>query len=171
MANFEVCIRFRSPHTSRTDFPHQQLVLPSPSPIPHVVDAPPEFLEANIGYVASWSEVEGQSNSCPRRKEDPKAKKSSSSFCAIVAPRQRRDPPLIDVPDLSGVLPLFSLSPPLPVFFTPLPPVFSAPPLSPLCGLGARDVPSLPAVEAKFPPQHVFSPTQPCKTRHQSQKG
>ena len=171
MANFKVYIRFRSPHTSRTDFPHQQLVLPSPSPIPHVTDAPPEFLETNIRYVASWSEVEGQSNSCPCWKEDSKAKKSSSSFCAIVVPWQRRDPPLIDVPDLSGVLPLFSLSPPLLVFFAPLPPIFFAPPLLPLCGLGARDIPSLPAIEAKFPPQHVFSPTQPRKTRHRSQKG
>jgi len=79
-------------------------------PTPHVIDTPPEFLEANIGYIASWSEAEGRSNSCPRQKEDLKAKKSSSSFCAVVVPWQRRDLPLIDVPDLSGVLSLFSVS-------------------------------------------------------------
>ena len=110
-------------------------------PTPHVVDEPPEFLEANIRYVAFWSEAEGRSNSCPRRKEDSKAKKSSSSFCAVVVPRRRRDLPLIDVPDLSGILPLFSMSlslllsstllPP-PLAFSVLPPVaFSLPP-SPL---------------------------------------
>ena len=137
MANFEVCIRFRSPHTSRTDFPHQQLVLLSPSLTSHVIDAPLEFLKANIGYVASWSEAEGRSNSCPRWKEDSKAKKFLSSFCTIVVPRRRHNPPLINVLDLSGILPLFSLFPPLPVFFTPLPPIFSTPPFLPLCGLGA----------------------------------
>ena len=92
------------------------------------------------------------------------AEKSSSNSCAVVVPQQRCGPPLNIWPDLSGDL-LFS------AMSLSLPPVFSVLPFSPLCGLGARSVSSLPAVEAGFLPQHVFSPTQPCKTRHWSQKG
>ena len=142
MANFKEYRVFRSPRTSRTDFLHQQLVLPSPLPTPHVIDMPPEFLEANVGYIASWSEVEGRSSSCPRRKEDSKAKKSWSSFCTIVVPRRRHDPPLINVPDLSGALSLFSVSLPLLLSSAPLPPPLASsvlPPVAfscfPLCPL------------------------------------
>jgi len=90
-------------------------------PTPHVVDEPPEFLEANIGYVASWLEAEGRSSSCPRRKENWKAKKSLSSFCAIVVLWRRRGPPQYDEPDLFGVLPSFSMPLPPPVVFSLLP--------------------------------------------------
>ena len=71
----------------------------------------------------------------------------------------------------TGILLLSAVSLPLPVFCTPPPLVFSAPPFLPLCGLDTQSVPSLPAVKAGFPPQHVFSPNQPRKTRHWSQKG
>jgi len=90
-------------------------------PTPHVVDEPPEFLEANIRYVASWLEAEGRSSSCPRRKENWKAKKSLSSFCAIVVLWRRRGPPQYDEPDLFGVLPSFSMPLPPPVVFSLLP--------------------------------------------------
>jgi len=53
MANFEEYRVFQSLHTACMDFLYQQLILPSPLPTPHVVDVPLEFLEANIGYVAS----------------------------------------------------------------------------------------------------------------------
>jgi len=99
-------------------------------PTPHVVDAPPEFLEANIGYIASWSEVEDRSNSGSRRKEDSKAKKSLFSFCTVVVPWRQHNLPLIDMPDLSGVLPLFSVSLSLLLSFALRPPplTFSVPP-------------------------------------------
>jgi len=35
------------------DFLYPQLILPSPLPTPHAVDEPPEFLKANIEYIAS----------------------------------------------------------------------------------------------------------------------
>ena len=115
---------------------------------------------AGIERIASWSEVEGQLSSSSHQKEEMKAaERSSSNSCTIVVPWQRRDPPLNVWPDLSGDLLLSAVSLSLSVFCTPLPPVFSAPPLLPLCRLDAQSVPSLPAVKAKFPPQHVFSPT------------
>jgi len=162
MANFEVYRVFQSLRTFCTDILHQQLILPSPLPTSHVVDEPLEFFEANIEYVASWSEAEGRSNSCPHWKEDLKAKKSSSNFCTVVVPRQQCDPSLIDEPDLSGVLPLFYVSLPLllssmllpfplvfavpsPVFFS-LPPsplfLFSAPPVGALLPPGILPLPS-----------------------------
>ena len=138
----------------------------------HVVGEPPEFLVAGIKRVASWSEVEGRLSSSPCQKEEMRvAERSSTNFCAVVVPWQRRNPPLSIWPDLSGDLLLSATSLSLPVFCAPLPPVFSALPFSPLCGLGARGIPSLPAVEAGVPPQHIFSPTQPRKTHHRSQKG
>ena len=96
------------------------------------------------------------------------AERSSSNSCAIVVPQQRCGPPLNVWPNLSGDLLLSAVSPPLPVFFMPL---FSALPFSPLCGLGTQGIPFLPAIEAGFLPQHIFLPTQPCKTHHWSQRG
>jgi len=122
-------------------------------PTPRVVDEPPEFLVASIERVASWSEAEGQLSSSPRQKEEKRAaEKSLSNSCAVVVSQQQHDLPLSVWPDLTGDLLLSAVSLPLPVFCTPLSPVFSAPPLSPLCGLGAQDVPSFPTVEAKFLP-------------------
>ena len=157
---FGECTRFRSPCTSHTDFPHQRLTSPFLLPTPRVVGEPPEFLVASIERVASWSEVEGRLSSSPRQKEKKRgAERSSSNSCAVVVPQQRRDLPLNVWPDLSGDLLLSAMSLPLPVFCTPLPPVFSALPLSPLCRLGTQGVPSLLAVKAGFSPQHVFLPT------------
>ena len=171
MARFGEYIKFRSLRTSHIDFPHQRLMSPFLLPTPRVVGKPPEFLVASIERVASWSEAEGRLSSSSRRKEEMRAaERSSSNSCAVVVPRQQHDPPLNVWLDLSGVFLLSTVSLPLPVFCTPLPPVFSALPFSPLCRLGARGVSSLPAVKAGFLPQHVFSPTQPRKTRHQSQK-
>ena len=146
----------------------------SPFPLPTlcVVGEPPEFLVVGIEHIASWSEAEGRLSSSPHRKEEMRAaERSSSNFCAVVVPQQRRDPSLNVWPDLSGDLLLSTLSPPLSVFFTLLPPVFSALLLLPLCGLGAQGVPFLPAIKAGFSPQHVFLLTQPRKTRHRSQRG
>ena len=172
MAKFEGYTRFRSPHTSHIDFLHQRLAFPFLLPTPHVVDKPPEFLVASIERVAPRSEAGGQLSSSPHQKEEKRAaERSSSNSCAVVVPQQRRDPPLNVWLDLAGNLLLSAVSLPLPVFCAPLPPIFSTPPLSPLCRLGARGVPSLPAIEAKFPPQYVVLPTQPHKTRHRSQKG
>ena len=112
----------------------------SPFPLPTlcVVGEPPEFLVVGIEHIASWSEAEGRLSSSPHRKEEMRAaEKSSSNSCTIVVPRQRCSPPLSIWPDLSGDLLLSTVTLPFPVFFTPLPPVFSAPPFSPLCGLGA----------------------------------
>jgi len=64
-ANFEVCIRFRSPHTSHTDFLHQRLKFPFLLPTPHAVSEPSEFLVAGIEHIASWSEAEGRLGSFP----------------------------------------------------------------------------------------------------------
>jgi len=141
-------------------------------PTLRIVGEPPEFLVAGIEHIASWLKVEGQLSSSPRQKEEMRAaEKSSSNSCAVVVSRQQRSPPLNVEPDLSGDLLLSVVPLPFPVFCIPLPSVFSALPFSPLCGLSAQGVSSLPAVEAGFPPQHVFSPTQPHKTRHRSQKG
>ena len=166
------------------DFPHQQLTSPFLLPTLHVVDEPLEFLVAGIEHVTSWSEMEGQLSSSPRWKEEMRAaEKSSTNSCAVVVPWQRHSPPLNIEPNLSCDLLLFASSPPLLVFFAPLSPVFSAPPFLPLspvfsalpflplCELNARGIPFLPAVEAGLSPQHVFLPTQPCKTRHRSQRG
>jgi len=60
MATFEEYIRFRSPYTSHTDFPHQQLMSSFLLPTPRIIDGPLEFLSAGIKHVASWSEAEGQ---------------------------------------------------------------------------------------------------------------
>jgi len=87
------------------------------------------------------------------------AEKSSFNSCTVVVAQQRHSLPLNVWPDLSGDLLLSAVSLPLPVFCAPLSPVFFAPLFSPLCRLGARGIPSLPTVEARFPPQHVFSPT------------
>ena len=59
MANFEKCTGFRSLYISHTDFLHQQLMFPFLLPTPHVIGEPPEFLVADIGHVASWSEAKG----------------------------------------------------------------------------------------------------------------
>ena len=55
------------------------------------------------------------------------AEKSSSNFCAVIVPQWRRDPPLDGEPDPSGISLLSTVPLFLPVFFTLLPPIFSAP--------------------------------------------
>ena len=54
------CKVSRSPRISPMDCPHQQQMLPSLLPTPHVVDGPPEFLSEGNEHVASWSEVKGR---------------------------------------------------------------------------------------------------------------
>ena len=136
-ARFGEYTRFRSLHTSHTDFSHQQLTSPFLLPTLRVIGKPLEFLVADNKHVVSWSEAEGQLSSSPRQKEEMRvAEKSSSNSCAIVVPWQRRGLPLNVWPDLSGNLLLSTMSLPLPVFFAPLPLVFSVLPFSPLCRLG-----------------------------------
>jgi len=53
MARFGEYTRFRSPCTSHTDFPHQQLMFPFLLPTLHIVGEPLEFLVVDIEYVAS----------------------------------------------------------------------------------------------------------------------
>jgi len=65
-ADFEEYRVFRNPRIFRMDSLHQQLILPFPWPPPHVVDGPPEFLEADTGHIASWSEADSQEDSSPR---------------------------------------------------------------------------------------------------------
>ena len=162
-ANFEVCIRFRSLHTSHTDFLHQWLTFPFLLLTPHVISEPPEFLVASIRHVASWLKIEGQLGSFPHQKEElwEVEKFWSNSYDVVFQQRQcnlLRD----DGPVSSGILLSYSM---------PLPPIISILLFLPLFGLGAQGVPFLSAVKAGFPPQYVFSPTQPHKAHHQSQRG
>ena len=153
MVKFEEYIRFQSPRTSHTDFPHQWLTSPFLLPTPCIVGKPPEFLVADIEHVTSWLEAEGRLGSSPCQKEEMRvAKRSSSNFCTIVVPQQRRSLPLNIRPNLSSNLLLSTVSPPLPVFFALLPPIFFALLFSPLCRLGAQGVPFLSTVEAGFLP-------------------
>jgi len=88
-ARFGEYTRFRSPHTSYTDFPHQQLASLFLLPTLCVVGVPPEFLVADIEHVASCSKAEGQLSLSPRQKGEMRAaEKSSSNSCAIVVSRQ-----------------------------------------------------------------------------------
>jgi len=71
------------------DFPYQQLMSPFLLPTLRVIGEPLEFLVADIEYVASWSEAEGQLSSSPRRKEEIRvAEKSSTNSCTVVVPWQ-----------------------------------------------------------------------------------
>ena len=93
---------------------------------------------ASIEHVAFWLGAEGQLSSSPRWKEKKRAaERSSSNFCAVVVPRQRHDLPLNIWPDLAGNLLFSAVFLSLPVFYMSLPPIFSTPPLLPLCGLNA----------------------------------
>ena len=170
MANFEEYRVFQNPHIFRMDFLHQQLVLPFPWPTPHIVDRPPEFLEAGIGHVASWSEADNRGGSSPCQKEETRVvEKSSSSFCAVVIQWWRRGPPLGGVPDLSGIVLLSAKLPLLPASSEVLPPTFSALRFSPLFGSDTQVVPSFPALEAGPPPRHIFWLIEPrnayCRNR------
>ena len=99
------------------DFPHQQLTFLFLLPTLHVVGEPPEFLVAGIERIASWSEAEGRLSSSPHQKEEMRAaERSSTNSCAVVVPRQQRDPPLNVWPDLSGDLLLSAMFFPFPVF-------------------------------------------------------
>ena len=170
-ARFGEYTRFRSLHISHTDFPHQRLTFLFLLPTLRIIGEPPEFFVAGIEHVASWSEAEDRLSSSPRQKEEMRAaERSSSNSCTVFVLWQRCGSPLNVWPDLSGNLLLSTVSPPLPVFFVPLSPIFSTLLFLPLCGLGAWGVPFLPAVKAEFPPQHVFSSTQPRKTHHRSQR-
>jgi len=98
-ANFEVCIGFQSLHTSCTDFLYPRVKPPSPSPTPHIIDEPPEFLVVGIKHVASWSEVGSQEGSSSHWKEEiTVARKSSPNSCAVVIPQQQRNSPQYDGP-------------------------------------------------------------------------
>ena len=162
-ANFEVCIRFRSLCTSHTDFLHQWLTFPFLLLTPYVISEPPEFLVASIRHVASWLKAEDQLGSFPHQKEElwEVEKFWSNSYDVVFQQRQcnlLRD----DGPVSSGILLSYSM---------PLPPIISILLFLSLFGLGAQGVPFLSAVEAGFPPQYVFLPTQPHKAHHQSQRG
>jgi len=171
IAKFGEYIRFQSPHTSHTDFPYQRLTSPFLLLTLRVVGEPSEFLVAGIKHIASWSKAEGRLGSFSHRKEEMRAaKRSSSNSYTVVVPWQRCSPPLDVWPNLSGNLLLSAVSFSLSVFFMLLPPIFSAPPFLSLCGLGAQGISFLSAVEAGFLPQYIFSPTQPCKTHHWSQR-
>jgi len=69
-AKFEEYRVFQNPYIFCTDFLHQQLVLPFPWLPPHIIGGPLEFLEADTGHVASWSEADSQGGSSPHRKEE-----------------------------------------------------------------------------------------------------
>jgi len=118
---------------------------------------------ASIRHVASWLKIEGQLGSFPHQKEElwEVEKFWSNSYDVVFQQRQcnlLRD----DGPVSSGILLSYSM---------PLPPIISILLFLPLFGLGAQGVPFLSAVKAGFPPQYVFSPTQPHKAHHQSQRG
>jgi len=98
------------------------------------------------------------------KKELWKVGKSWSNSYDIVF-QQRQHDLLRDNGPVPFGMPLSSFS------SVPLPSIVSTLLFSPLFRLGAQGVPFLPAVEAGFLPQHVFSPTQPRKAHHQSQKG
>ena len=80
----------------------------------------------------------------------------SSSFFAAVEQQRRRDPPLNDMPDPSGVVPLCTGIPLLPVFFELLSPTFSALRVLPFFGLDVQTGLFAPALRARPLPQHVF---------------
>ena len=80
----------------------------------------------------------------------------SSSFSAVAVQRRRRDPPLNNVPDPSGVVPPCTGVPLLPVFFELLPPTFSALRVLPFFGLDVQVGLFAPALRAEPLPQHVF---------------
>jgi len=154
IADFEEYRVFRNPRIFCTDSLCQQLILPFPWPPPHVVDRPPEFLEADTGHTASWLEADSQEDLSPRQKEEMMVvEMSSSNFFAVAVQRWQHDLPLDDVPDPSGVVlpfvsgvallpPISGLSLPtspsqgfLLVFSLNVPPVLSAP------ALGAEPLP------------------------------
>ena len=80
----------------------------------------------------------------------------SSSFFTIAVQRRQRNPPLDDVPDLSGIVPPCTGIPLLPVFFELLPPTFSALQVLPFFRLDTQAGLFAPALGAGPLPQHVF---------------
>ena len=169
-ADFEEYRVFQNPRIFRTDSLRQQLIFPFPWPPPHVVDGPPEFLEADTGHVVSWLETDSREDSSPHRKEMTVVEMSSSNFFTIEQQRRRYNLPLDNVPDLSGVvLPLVS-------GIALLPPISGLPlPASPSQGfllvfsLGIPPVLSAPALGAGPLPQHVFWPSWPRSARRRNQ--
>jgi len=111
-----------------------------------------------------------QGGSSPHWKEEMRAVEIFSfNFFVIVVQQQQHNPPLDSEPDPSGILLLLSnVLPPLLVFVTLLPPIFSALQISPLFGLDNQAVLFPPAVRAGPLPQHIFWPSWPHSTHRQN---